>query len=156
MNSDKLDNTEISLTYQSSCRSINNTSLNSLSEVSELRLHNVNRVLIGTLNINSIRNKFGQLKDTVLKYIDILILSETKLDETFLTSPFLMDGFSKPYRFDRNKYRGGVMVYIRDTIPSNILENHSCPDNIECLFIELLFQKMQVATLQNISSAISK
>ena len=49
-----------------------------------------------------------------MKYIEILILTETKLDETFLTSQFLMDGFSKPYRFDRNKYGGGVMIYIRD------------------------------------------
>ena len=141
LNSEKLDNTEINLTYQSNSRSINNASLNSLSELSELRLRNVNRVLIGNLNINSIRNKFEQLKDTVLKYIDILILTETKLDETFLTSQFLMDGFSKPYRFDRNKYGGGVTIYIRDTIPSKILEKHSCPNNIECLFIELNFRK---------------
>ena len=141
LNSEKLDNTEINLTYQSKSRSINNASLNSLSELSELRLRNVNRVLIGNLNINSIRNKFDQLKDTVLKYIDILILTETKLDETFLTSQFLMDGFSKPYRFDRNKHGGGVMIYIRDTIPSKILEKHSCPNNIECLFIELNFRK---------------
>ena len=45
-----------------------------------------------------------------MKYIEILILTETKLDETFLTSQFLMDGFSKPYRFDRNKYGGRVMI----------------------------------------------
>ena len=141
LNSEKLDNTEINLTYQSNSRSINNASLNSLSELSELRRRSVNRVLIGNLNINSIRNKFDQLKDTVLKYIDILILTETKLDETFLTSQFLMDGFSKPYRFDRNKYGGGVMIYIRDTIPSKILEKHSCPNNIECLFTELNFRK---------------
>ena len=76
-----------------------------------------------------------------MKYIEILILTETKLDETFLTSQFLMDGFSKPYRFDRNKHGGGVMIYIRDTIPSKILEKHSCPNNIECLFIELNFRK---------------
>ena len=76
-----------------------------------------------------------------MKYIDILILTETKLDETFLTSQFLMDGFSKPYRFDGNKYGGRVMIYIRDTIPSKILEKHSCPNNIECLFIELNFRK---------------
>ena len=114
------DNSEINLTDQSSSRSINNASLNSLSEVSELRLLNVNRILFGNLNINSIRNKFYQLKDTMLKYIDILILTETKPDETFLISHFLMDSFSKPYRFDRNKRGGGVMVYIRDTIPSKI------------------------------------
>ena len=58
LNSEKLDNTEINLTYQSSSRSINNASLNSLLEVSELRLRNVNRVLIDNLKINSIRNKF--------------------------------------------------------------------------------------------------
>ena len=135
-----MGNTEINLTYQSNSRSINNTSLNSLSEISELRLRSVNNVLIDNLNINSIRNKFDQLKDTVLKYIDILILTETKLHKTFLTSQFLMDGFSKLYRFDRNKYGGIVMVYIWDTIPSKILEKYSCPNNIECLFIELNFR----------------
>ena len=51
-----------------------------------------------------------------------------------------MDGFSKPYRFDRHKHVG-VMVYIRDTIPSKILEKHSCPNNTECLFIEVIFRK---------------
>ena len=39
-----------------------------------------------------------------------------------LIPQFLMNGFSKPYRFDRNKHGGGVVVYIRDTIPSKILE----------------------------------
>ena len=72
-----------------------------------------------------------------MKYTDILILIETKFDETFLTSHFLTDGFSKPYRFGRNKYGGGVMIYIWNTIPSKILEKHSCANNIECLLIEL-------------------
>ena len=141
LNSEKFDNTEINLTYQFNSRSINNASLNSLSELSGLRLRNINRVLIGNFSINSIRNKFDQLKDTVLKYIDILILTETKLDKTFVTSQFLMDGFSKPCRFDRNEYGGGVMIYIRDIIPSNISEKHSCPNHVECLFIELNFRK---------------
>ena len=68
----------------------------------------------------------------------ILVLTEIKFDETFLISQFLTGDFSKPCRFDRNKHRGGVMVYIRDTIPSKILEKkNSCPNNTECLFIEL-------------------
>ena len=62
-----------------------------------------------------------------MKYIDILNLTETKLDETFLITQFLMDGFPMPYRFDRNKHGGGVRVYIRDTISSKILEKHNCP-----------------------------
>ena len=45
-------------------------------------------MIIADLNINSISNKFEQLKGTVLKYIDILVVTETKRDETFLESVF--------------------------------------------------------------------
>ena len=73
-------------------------------------------MIIGNLNINSVRNKSKQLKETVLKYIEIYVATKTKLDETFLESLLLMDGFSKPYRFDRNKDGGRIMIFIRDTI----------------------------------------
>ena len=56
------------------------------------------------------------MKETVLKYIEIYVATKTKLDETFLESLLLMDGFSKPYRFDRNKDGGRIMIFIRDTI----------------------------------------
>ena len=92
------------MTYQSNSKSTKNVYLDSLSEIREIRLRNINKVLIGNSNINSIRNKLDQLKYTVLKYIDVLTLTETKLDETFLISQFLMDGFFKPNRCDRNKH----------------------------------------------------
>ena len=98
----------------------------------------MNKVIIGNLNINAIRNKFEQLKETVL---EILVVTETKLDETFLESLFLMDGFSKPYRLDRNKNGGGVMIFIRDTISSKILEKHIFPNDVESIFVELNFRK---------------
>ena len=94
-----------SLTDQSEKKSIN-TVRNSLIKMKELRIGNANKVIIGNLNIISIINIFEQLKETVLKYIDIIVVTETKLDETFLDSLFLTDGFSKPYRFDRNKNGG--------------------------------------------------
>ena len=78
----------------------NNTTLNSFSKIKELRIGNANKVITGNLNISSIRNKFEQSKETALKYIDTYVVTETKLDETFLDSLLLMDGFSKPYRFD--------------------------------------------------------
>ena len=98
-------------------------------------------MIIGNLNLNSIRNKFEQLKETVLKYIDILFVTETKLDETFLESLFLMDVFPKPYRLDRNKDGGGVMIFIRDTISSKILEKNIFPNDVESVFVELNFRK---------------
>ena len=131
---------EGSLTDQSEKKSIN-TAPNSLSKIKELRIGNANKVIIGNLNINSIRNKFEQLKETVLKYIDILVVTETKLDETFLESLFLMDGFSKPYRLDRNKNGGRIMIFIRDTISSKILEKHIFSNNFESIFVEFNFRK---------------
>ena len=49
----------------------------------DLKLDNLNRVILGHLNINSIRNKFEELKTLIIGKIDILIISETKIDNTF-------------------------------------------------------------------------
>ena len=73
--------------------------------------------------------------------LDILIITETKLDGTFPVSEFHIDGFSKPYRLDRNRSRGGVIIYVREDTPSKILIKHVLPTDIEALFIELNFRK---------------
>ena len=119
----------------------NNTTLNSFSKIKELRIGNANKVITGNLNISSIRNKFEQSKETALKYIDTYVVTETKLDETFLDSLLLMDGFSKPYRFDWTKNGGGIMTFIRDTISSKILEKHIFQNDVESIFVELNFRK---------------
>ena len=54
-------------------------------------MKNENRLIIGNLNINSISNKFDQLKLFVQGKVDILIVTETKLDSTFPTSQFKID-----------------------------------------------------------------
>ena len=64
---------ERSLKDQSKKKSINITR-NSLSKIKEIRIGNANKVIIGNSNINSIRinsirNKYEQLKETVLKNI---------------------------------------------------------------------------------------
>ena len=51
----------------------------------------------------------------MLKYVDILVVTERKRNETFF-------GISKPCKLDRNKSGGGIMIFIRDTISSKILE----------------------------------
>ena len=70
----------------------------------------MNRLLIGNLNINSISNKFDQLKLLVQGKVDILVITETKLDTTFPTSQFLIEGYSEPYRFNRNRNGGGILI----------------------------------------------
>ena len=62
----------------------------------------MNGLVIGHLNINSSYNKFNSLKLLVKNSLDVFMISETKLDETFQEGQFLMDGFTPPYRMDRN------------------------------------------------------
>ena len=66
-------------------------------------MKNVNRLITGNLNIDSTSNKFDQLKLFLQGKVDILIVTGTKLDSTFPTSQFVIDGYSKPCRFDRNR-----------------------------------------------------
>ena len=56
---------------------------------------------------------------------------------------FLVDGFSQPYRYDRNRNGGGIIIYIRDNIPSKLLEKHTFDDHMEGLFVELNFRNVK-------------
>ena len=63
------------------------------SNLHQVRINNPSRIIFGQININSIRNKFAQLIYIVSNEIDILMVSETKLDDTFPTSQFSMQGY---------------------------------------------------------------
>ena len=58
------------------------------ADLKSLRIRNLNKIVVGHLNINSIRNKFDFLAHQVKGNIDILMISETKLDESFPPSQF--------------------------------------------------------------------
>ena len=53
----------------------------------------------------------------------------------------MIDGYSKPYRFDRNRNGGEVLIYIREDIPSKLLADHKLPHDIEGIFVELNLRK---------------
>ena len=44
--------------------------------------------------------------------IDILMISGSKLDDSFPGSQFLIEGFDKPFRLDRNRNGIGIMLLI--------------------------------------------
>ena len=95
----------------------------------------MNKVIFAHLNINSIRNKFEELISQVKGTVDVLMISETKIDDSFPIANFLIDGFSQPYRIDRNSSGGGIMLYVREDIPSNLLKIEFLP--IEGFYVEL-------------------
>ena len=64
-----------------------------------------------------------------------------KVDDTFPVGHFFVKGFSTPYRLDRNRHGGGIMIFVKDDIPSRVLNIHDFPGDIEGLFVELNFRK---------------
>ena len=68
-----------------------------IRELKHLRNENPCRVIIGHININSIKNKFESLVKHVGNNLDILMVSETKIGDTFPESQFLIDALSTPY-----------------------------------------------------------
>ena len=58
--------------------------------------------MIGHININSIRNKFEMLSNNIKGNLDILMISETKLDLTFPSNNFTIEGNATLVRFERN------------------------------------------------------
>ena len=113
------------------------------SILSKLKLKNINKLVIGHLNIISLPGKFDQLKVVIENNIDIPIATETKIDSSFSSSQFMIKGFSMPFRFDRNRSGGGVIIYDRDDISSKQLTKHKLPDNIEGVFIEVNLRKIK-------------
>ena len=74
--------------------------------------------------------KASQSSTRISGNLDILLISETKLDDSFPSAQFLLDGFSKPYRLDRCTDGSGIFVYIRDDIPSRLLSNSNKTESI--------------------------
>ena len=72
--------------------------------------------------------------------IDILMISETKLNENFAAAQFLLVGYCMPYRFDRNRNCGDIMLYIREDIPSRLIEM-KVRNNVEYFFAGINLRK---------------
>lgn len=121
---------------------LNTESTNNL--LREIRVKNVNRLIFGTLNINSLSSKFEQLIVVIDNHLDVLIIQETKLDPSFSIDQFIMKGYTKPYRLDRNRNGGGVVIYVREDIPSKELNKHNFTKNIEGLFVEINLRKTKL------------
>ena len=118
-----------------------------ISRFNMIRVENFDNIIVGNLNINSISPKFDEFKLMVSGFFDVVIVTETKLDDSFPKAQFCIDGFSIPYRLDRNRNGGGLMIYVRDDIPSKMLTKHNHPEDIEAVFIELNFHLSQVGLL---------
>ena len=81
--------------------------------IKKYRSKNNGKVILANLNLNSIPNKFSSLKEIISNNIDVLVIQETKIDETFPKGSFDIPGYKRAYHKDRNIHGGGILVHVR-------------------------------------------
>ena len=69
------------------------------------------------------------------------IAPETRLDDSFPTAQFPLNGFCKLYRLGRSSNGGGILLYVRDNIPSRLLTDSKIKDNLELFFVKVNIRK---------------
>ena len=87
------------------------------------------------LNINSLTNKFESVKPIMSPNFDIFLVSETKLDESFLDNQFIISGY-RMFRQDRNCFGGGLCIYVKENIASKQL-NLNLDKETEAIYLEI-------------------
>ena len=70
------------------------------SVLKRFRSNQPQQIIIGHLNINSISNKFDTMKQMLMHDLDIFMVTETRLDDSFPVSQFNVGGFGSPFRLD--------------------------------------------------------
>ena len=110
--------------------------LDPYSNIENIRSKNPNRLTIAQLNINSLRNKFDSLVEILHSNVDILLILETKIDSSFPTAQFKIEGYTT-YRLDKNSNGGSILLHVREDIPSTLLNTE--------LFIEGFCIKVNIS-----------
>ena len=87
----------------------------------DTRKSNLDKLVFGQLNVNSLRNKFDMLSELKKGFVDVFMLSEAKLDDSLPEGQFFIDGCHIPFRYDRNGNGGGIFLYVREDIPAKII-----------------------------------
>ena len=94
--------------------------LDPYSSIENNRSKHPNRLIIAQLNIIYLRQKFDSIVEILQSNVDIHLISETKTDSSFPTVQFKIEGYST-YRLVRNSNGGGILLYVREEIPSTLL-----------------------------------
>jgi len=110
-----------------------------------------NNLVFAHLNVNSLKKKHAEIHLLVSGNIDVMFLSETKLDNTYTSSMFAIENYSI-VRQDRSSRGGGLLVYIRsDIINRRRFDIEYNNNGIECICLEVV-----INTIKNLYVLIYK
>ena len=69
--------------------------------------------------------------------INVLCIAESKLGESFLKSEIALLGFEKPYQLDVTASSRGLLIHIKASLPSEIINHYDFKKDIKCITMEL-------------------
>ena len=115
---------------------------NAIDQVlSGLRRTNPANLNFWYLNINSVSNKFTTFQEIINGNVDVLSIAETKIDPSFPSAQFVLEGYHSPYRLDISSRSGGILVYVKSSIPSLHLSCENLCDSIQAVSFEINLRK---------------
>ena len=114
--------------------------IDAYDQLRKLKKENKNRPILCYLNVNSIRYKFDDLKEILTdKLVDMLIVAETKIDDSFNINLFKAEGY-KTERRDRTAHGGGLMTFVCSDLPFKRRKDLEC-EEVETIRYELSMSK---------------
>ena len=73
--------------------------------------------------------------------MDVISIAETKIDASFPSAQFVFEGYHSPYRLDVSNRSGGILVYVKSSIPSRRLSCENLCDSIQAVHFEINLRK---------------
>ena len=127
---DKLNGVnENSQNYQGDIIDLND---NPVEVLINLRRKNLYRLVIGHININFLYGKYEGLKCLIKDKLDFVVVTVTKLDESYPSSQF-----TNPFRLDRDRFGCGVMIFVNSPLPVREISFETKPHDVEVIFLEV-------------------
>ena len=108
-----------------------------VSKLKDLSCKYPKKVVTSYLNINSVRNKVENFTFLIGDLVDILVIAETKFDDSFPKGQFIVQGFKGPYRLDVSDKSGGILVFIKEHIISRRLHDLEISPDVQIIPNEL-------------------
>ena len=92
-------------------------------------------MIIGQLRINSLRNKCDCLVQQITENFDDLMVSKTKVYNSFPVGQLLLDGYDAPIRLNRDIHGRDLILFIREDITCKTLSLENRP--VERFYAEI-------------------
>ena len=106
-----------------------------------LRNDNPSNLNLCYLSINSVRNKFTDLRTTINGNVDIVSIAETKLDASFPSAQFILEGYHTPYRLGINNKIGSILTHAKSSVPSRCLFCEELCSSVQAIPFEINLRK---------------